>query len=105
MEFIVLCGKYFLMVMMQTVPPQAHIGDLKLNLLNTHLESTGEFARERVEQLKLSFAKMKESPPEVTTIFAGDLNLRDKEVRKNVCSVVEIPPSFFSLFWILTVIS
>lgn len=70
------------MVLQQTFYPQAHIGDLKLHLLNAHLESTGEFASQRVEQLKLGFGKMKGSPADVTTIFAGDLNLRDKEVRK-----------------------
>ena len=61
---------------------QAHIGDLKLHLLNSHLESTAEFARERVEQLKLGFAKMKGATPGVTTLFGGDLNMRDKEVRE-----------------------
>uniref|UniRef100_A0A0P4W6W8 Tyrosyl-DNA phosphodiesterase 2 n=1 Tax=Scylla olivacea TaxID=85551 RepID=A0A0P4W6W8_SCYOL len=59
---------------------EAHIGELKLQLLNSHLESTAEFTRERVEQLKLAFTKMKGAPPGVTTLFGGDLNLRDKEV-------------------------
>ncbi|XP_050714814.1 tyrosyl-DNA phosphodiesterase 2-like [Eriocheir sinensis] len=59
---------------------EAHIGDLKLHLYNSHLESTAEFASQRVAQLKLAFGKVKDSPAEVTTIFAGDLNLRDKEV-------------------------
>lgn len=59
---------------------EAHIGDLKLHLLNSHLESTGDFTRERVEQLKIAFAKMKSGPAATTTIFGGDLNLRDKEV-------------------------
>lgn len=52
---------------------------MKLNLLNSHLESTAEFSKERTEQLKIGFGKMK-SAPDMTTIFGGDLNLRDKEV-------------------------
>lgn len=70
------------MVNIRLVPLQAHIGDMKLQLLNSHLESTAEFSKERVEQLKLAFTKMKGAPSEVTTLFGGDLNLRDKEVRK-----------------------
>ncbi|MPC14934.1 Tyrosyl-DNA phosphodiesterase 2 [Portunus trituberculatus] len=68
------------MLSSRPVSLQAHIGDLKLHLLNSHLESTAEFARERVEQLKLAFTKMKGAAPGVTTLFGGDLNMRDKEV-------------------------
>lgn len=78
-------------------PPQAHIGDLKLHLYNSHLESTAEFASERVAQLKLAFGKVKDSPAEVTTIFAGDLNLRDKEVREDLVLSCPVALWFISL--------
>ncbi|XP_071545260.1 tyrosyl-DNA phosphodiesterase 2-like isoform X2 [Panulirus ornatus] len=72
---------------------EAHIGDVKLNLLNTHLESTAEHSKERVEQLKIAFRNMQSSSSNVTTIFAGDLNLRDKEVTEGV-----LPSSVFDLW-------
>nr|CAD7569763.1 unnamed protein product [Timema californicum] len=57
----------------------AHIGPLKLQLLNTHLESTIDHAEERVKQLNECFKVTLEAPEDTTVIFAGDLNLRDKE--------------------------
>lgn len=59
---------------------EAHIGPLKLTLLNTHLESTAEHAAERVRQLQRSFKEVMATPKDRVVIFAGDLNLRDKEV-------------------------
>ncbi|KAK4289355.1 hypothetical protein Pmani_037668 [Petrolisthes manimaculis] len=59
---------------------QAHIGDLKLHLMNTHLESTAEFSKQRREQLKIGFNRITSTPSGVSGIFAGDLNLRDKEL-------------------------
>ncbi|KAG0714100.1 Tyrosyl-DNA phosphodiesterase 2 [Chionoecetes opilio] len=73
-------GRNLLCVENKLFLAQAHIGDLKLHLLNSHLESTGEFAKQRVEQLRTGFTKMKDGPAGVTTLFGGDLNLRDKEV-------------------------
>ena len=61
---------------------QAHIGTLKLTLLNTHLESTADFTAERVNQFQKSLQEIAAVPRNRTVIFAGDLNLRDKEVRK-----------------------
>lgn len=63
---------------------QAHIGKVKLNLLNTHLESTAEFTEQRREQMKICFGKMMSASSEMTTIFGGDLNARDKEVAATV---------------------
>nr|CAD7440518.1 unnamed protein product [Timema bartmani]CAD7457834.1 unnamed protein product [Timema tahoe] len=60
----------------------AHIGPLKLLLLNTHLESTVDHAAERVKQLKECFKVTLEAPEDTTVIFAGDLNLRDKELEQ-----------------------
>nr|CAD7392164.1 unnamed protein product [Timema cristinae] len=60
----------------------AHIGPLKLQLLNTHLESTVDHAAERVKQLKECFKVTSEAPEDTTVIFAGDLNLRDKELEQ-----------------------
>lgn len=57
-----------------------HIGPTKLKLLNSHLESTGDHAEERMEQLKISFHELKGTDESVNVIFGGDLNMRDKEV-------------------------
>ncbi|XP_076031726.1 tyrosyl-DNA phosphodiesterase 2-like [Oratosquilla oratoria] len=59
---------------------EAHIGDLKLYLLNTHLESTAEFAEPRMDQLRSCFSALTKNKPDATSILGGDLNLRDKEV-------------------------
>ena len=49
-------------------------------VMNTHLESTAEFARERMEQLKLCFKHVQELEDNYVVFFGGDLNLRDAEV-------------------------
>lgn len=73
---------------------EAHIGDIKLNLLNTHLESTAEFAEERMEQLKVAFKYLTaKKMSRTTSILAGDLNIRDKEVIQ-----VGIPSGVFDLW-------
>ncbi|KAJ9581005.1 hypothetical protein L9F63_023816 [Diploptera punctata] len=59
---------------------EAHIGPMKLQLVNTHLESTKDHASERVKQLKDCFKEAQEFPEEYSVIVAGDLNLRDKEL-------------------------
>ena len=56
------------------------MGPLKLKLLNTHMESTGEFADERMNQLGISFKELNETDNSVNVIMGGDLNMRDKEV-------------------------
>lgn len=57
-----------------------HIGPSKLRLLNSHLESTGEHAEERMNQLRISFDELRGTDESVNVIFGGDLNMRDKEV-------------------------
>lgn len=59
---------------------KAHMGPLKLKLLNTHMESTGEFAEERMNQLRISFEELTETDDSINVILGGDLNMRDKEV-------------------------
>ncbi|KAJ9588028.1 hypothetical protein L9F63_028160, partial [Diploptera punctata] len=59
---------------------EAHIGPMKLQLVNTHLESTKDHASERVKQLKTVLKKHKNSQKKYSVIVAGDLNLRDKEL-------------------------
>lgn len=54
--------------------------NITINLINTHLESTKDFTRTRVRQLKQAFEMSSKFPKEEAVIFAGDLNLRDKEV-------------------------
>lgn len=56
------------------------MGPLKLKLLNTHMESTGEFADERMNQLNISFREITGTDKSVNVIMGGDLNMRDKEV-------------------------
>ncbi|CAL4062743.1 unnamed protein product, partial [Meganyctiphanes norvegica] len=73
---------------------EAHIGELKLNLLNTHLESTAEFAEERMEQLKVALKNLTTAKnSNITSILAGDLNIRDKEVTQ-----VGLPSGVFDLW-------
>jgi tyrosyl-DNA phosphodiesterase 2 len=45
------------------------------------LESTGEHAEERMNQLRISFDELNRTGEAVNVIFGGDLNMRDKEVR------------------------
>ena len=59
---------------------QAHCGEVVLDLLNSHLESTAEHAEERTRQLEQCFEIMSKRPGDRTVIFGGDLNSRDKEV-------------------------
>jgi tyrosyl-DNA phosphodiesterase 2 len=53
--------------------------------VNTHLESTSEHASERIKQLKDSFKTVQDFPEDYTVLLAGDMNLRDKEVRNDSC--------------------
>merc|ERR1712142_855067 len=51
-----------------------------MDLLNTHLESTAEHAEERKKQLEQCLGIVTRRPEANTVIFAGDLNMRDKEL-------------------------
>ncbi|CAN7989444.1 unnamed protein product [Ixodes hexagonus] len=59
---------------------KASFSDKPLTLMNTHLESTAEFAEARKVQLKRCIRKGIKEPAERSVIFAGDLNLRDSEL-------------------------
>ncbi|CAN7984303.1 unnamed protein product, partial [Ixodes pacificus] len=59
---------------------KASFNNRPLTLLNTHLESTAEFAEPRKVQLRRCLRKCIKEPAERSVIFAGDLNLRDSEV-------------------------
>ena len=48
--------------------------------MTTHLESTQEFSKQRVEQLKKCIKHVQEQNPHSIVFFGGDLNLRDSEV-------------------------
>ena len=52
-------------------------------VMTSHLESTKEFSKQRVEQLKQSFKEMLDQEDNNLVIFGGDLNLRDSEVNIN----------------------
>lgn len=69
---------------------EAHVGKVKLQLLNCHLESTTEYTKERVRQLKCAFEKCMTFSNDYTVIFGGDLNLRDKEA--------DTPGGFYDLW-------
>ncbi|KAM3928283.1 tyrosyl-DNA phosphodiesterase 2 [Leptodactylus fuscus] len=51
-------------------------------LMTSHLESTKEYSKERMKQLRIVLKKIQEVPPSTTVIFGGDTNLRDKEVEQ-----------------------
>lgn len=59
---------------------QAHCGAVKLDLFNTHLESTREHGAERTSQLEQCLAQVASRPAASAVILAGDLNLRDAEL-------------------------
>nr|XP_033790747.1 tyrosyl-DNA phosphodiesterase 2 isoform X2 [Geotrypetes seraphini] len=61
---------------------QVNISGNNVCLMTSHLESTKEHSKERLNQLKLVLEKMQAVPESTTVIFAGDTNLRDKEVTK-----------------------
>ncbi|KAM5293787.1 tyrosyl-DNA phosphodiesterase 2 [Glossophaga mutica] len=58
----------------------ASVSGNALCLMTSHLESTRGHAEERKNQLKMVLKKMQEAPESATVIFAGDTNLRDREV-------------------------
>lgn len=59
---------------------RAHCGSVVMDLYNTHLESTTEHAQERMKQLEQCFDIINRRPSHSTVLFAGDLNMRDKEL-------------------------
>ena len=56
------------------------MGPTQFKFLNTHLESQGAKAEERMNQLNQCFEELTKTKEFINVIFAGDLNLRDKEV-------------------------
>ncbi|KDR19586.1 tyrosyl-DNA phosphodiesterase 2-like isoform X2 [Zootermopsis nevadensis] len=68
------------LMMRNLLTVEAHIGSLKLQLVNTHLESTKDHASERIKQLKDSFKVVQDFAEENTVLLSGDMNLRDKEL-------------------------
>jgi hypothetical protein len=53
---------------------------IKITAMTTHLESTAEFSKQRVEQLKSCFKEITNVNDDSYVILGGDLNLRDSEV-------------------------
>ena len=62
-------------------------GMIDFYAMTAHLESTKEFSKQRVEQLKICFEEMTKSTAgdSIPVFFGGDLNLRDTEVR--LCTI------------------
>lgn len=48
--------------------------------MTAHLESTAEFSKQRIEQLRKCFKEMLDQDSSYCVFFGGDLNLRDSEV-------------------------
>ena len=55
---------------------------IKICAMTAHLESTKEFAVQRMAQLKKCFAHLKDQDEKSVCFFGGDLNIRDSEVNK-----------------------
>ncbi|XP_046895998.1 tyrosyl-DNA phosphodiesterase 2 isoform X2 [Hypomesus transpacificus] len=51
-----------------------------LCLMTSHMESMKDNSKERVSQLRQVWRSMDEQPSDLTVIFGGDTNLRDREV-------------------------
>jgi tyrosyl-DNA phosphodiesterase 2 len=60
--------------------------------MNVHLESTKDFAKERVEQLVKCLSEIKLLNDDTTAILAGDMNIRDKEVA-SLSNGTGLPPN------------
>lgn len=71
---------------------RCQIGEVKLVVCNTHLESTAAYASQRMVQLKTCFQRCVTFTPEWNVIFGGDLNIRDSEVQG------KIPSSMYDLW-------
>ncbi|XP_029446633.1 tyrosyl-DNA phosphodiesterase 2 isoform X3 [Rhinatrema bivittatum] len=61
---------------------QVNISGNDICLMTSHLESTKEHSKERLNQLKSVLEKMQKVPESTTVLFGGDTNLRDQEVTK-----------------------
>lgn len=59
--------------------------------MTSHLESTKNYGEARKQQLKQCFEYIKNREADRTVVFGGDLNIRDKEVRKNVVYFIILP--------------
>ena len=69
-----------------------HVGKVKISFMNVHLESTKDFAKERVEQLEKCLSEIKLLKDDTTAILAGDMNIRDKEVA-SLSNGTGLPPN------------
>lgn len=57
------------------------VNGIKINLLNTHLESTKDFKDHRMRQFEQCYyGFIKKCPIDEPVVMAGDLNMRDKEL-------------------------
>lgn len=57
-----------------------YLKDVRICAMTTHLESTAEFSKQRIDQLKRCLEEMIEQDNDSVVFFGGDLNLRDSEV-------------------------
>jgi endonuclease/exonuclease/phosphatase family metal-dependent hydrolase len=54
--------------------------NIKLCVLNTHLESEQNGSTERIRQFQIIIDKIRQVPNEYTAILGGDMNVRENEV-------------------------
>ena len=62
----------------------------KINIcaMTAHLESTKDYAIQRIAQLKKCFTHLQEQDEKSVCFFGGDLNIRDSEVMKFYMKIV-----------------
>ena len=58
----------------------AYMDKVNLCVLTTHLESTVDYSKERINQLRTCFEHIAQIDKSYSIFFGGDLNLRDSEV-------------------------
>ncbi len=57
-----------------------YAGKVDICVMTTHLESTKEYSKQRIDQLRKGFKEALGQDKKTLVIFGGDLNLRDNEV-------------------------
>jgi tyrosyl-DNA phosphodiesterase 2 len=77
-----------------------HVEKVKISLFNVHLESTGKCSKKRMQQLEECISEIKQLGEDTTVILAGDMNIRDKEV-KSLCKGIGLPPSINDIWELL----
>ena len=73
---------------------KVQVNGVRINMINTHLESTAGFQIERMAQFDRCLKFANECPEHEPVIIAGDLNMRDRELQ----AAGGIPPGFYDVW-------